>query len=170
MLDSLANFSPLTGGHQLDSFKISFAPLSLTEVYQLAENPANGAIVIMSGTVRQQTEGKPVLSLEYQAYEPMSLAIFRQIAAHIRQQWQEVNPVIIHHRTGKLAVGEMSVLVAVGSPHRQEAFAACCYAIDTLKHQAPIWKKEYWADGSSNWVSIGACEGNSSDILPTATA
>jgi molybdopterin synthase catalytic subunit len=141
-----------------DRFKISFAPLSLDEVYNLANDPANGAIVVMSGTVRQQTDGKPVLYLEYQAYEPMALAIFRQIAAEIRQRWTDTNRVIIYHRIGKLEIGEISVLVAVGCPHRAEAFEACRYAIDTLKHNAPIWKKEYWADGSSTWVSIGACE------------
>ncbi|NJL90353.1 MAG: molybdenum cofactor biosynthesis protein MoaE [Coleofasciculaceae cyanobacterium SM2_1_6] len=141
-----------------DSFAITFAPLSLEEVYQLTDDPANGAIVLMSGTVRNQTDGKPVVSLEYQAYEPMAINIFRTIAQELRQQYPEVNRVVIHHRTGHLKVGEISVIVAVGCPHRGEAFAACQYAIDTLKHNAPIWKKEHWADGSSSWVSIGSCE------------
>jgi molybdopterin synthase catalytic subunit len=141
-----------------ENFRISFAPLSLDEVYSLADDPANGAIVVMSGTVRQQTDGKAVLYLEYQAYEPMAFAIFRQIAAEIRQRWRSTNRVVIHHRIGKLEIGDISVLVAVGCPHRGEAFAACRYAIDNLKHNAPIWKKEFWADGSSTWVNIGACE------------
>ena len=144
--------------HEQDSFAITFAPLSLTEIYSLADDPGNGAIVIMSGTVRNQTEGKPVKSLEYQAYEPMAIAVFRNLARQIRSQWQDVNRVVIHHRIGHLSIGEISVLVAVGCPHRKEAFAACQYAIDTLKHNAPIWKKEHWSDGSSTWVSIGACE------------
>lgn len=144
--------------HVGDEFRITFAPLSLDEVYAAADDPANGAIVIMSGMVRNQTDGQPVVALEYQAYEPMAIAVFRQIAAQIRQQWPEVTHIIIHHRTGKLQVGDISVLVAVGCPHRTEAFAACKYAIDTLKHNAPIWKKEHWADGSTSWVSIGACE------------
>jgi molybdopterin synthase catalytic subunit len=142
--------------------RITFAPLSLAEVYALADDPANGAIVVMSGTVRQQTEGKPVVALEYQAYEPMALEIFKQITADICRQWPDTNRVVIHHRVGRLKVGEISVLVAVGCPHRAEAFAACQHAIDTLKHNAPIWKKEWYshADGtfSSSWVSIGACE------------
>ncbi|MDK3158149.1 molybdenum cofactor biosynthesis protein MoaE [Kamptonema cortianum] len=141
-----------------DSFAITFAPLSLDEIYALADDPANGAIVVMSGTVRHQTDGKPVVALDYQAYEPMAIEVFRQIAAQIRTTWPDVNRVAIHHRVGKLKIGEISVLVAVGCPHRGEAFAACQYAIDTLKHNAPIWKKEHWADGSSTWVSIGACE------------
>ncbi|GAB4242660.1 MAG: molybdenum cofactor biosynthesis protein MoaE [Elainellaceae cyanobacterium] len=141
-----------------DHLAITFAPLSLEEVYALADDAANGAIVVMSGMVRNQTDGQPVVALEYQAYEPMAIEVFKQIAHQIRQTWTDVTHVVIHHRTGKLSIGEISVLVAVGCPHRTEAFAACKYAIDTLKHNAPIWKKEHWADGSTSWVSIGACE------------
>jgi molybdopterin synthase catalytic subunit len=88
----------------------------------------------------------------------MAIRVFQQIAATIRQTWNDVTHVVIHHRVGRLSIGEISVLVAVGCPHRSEAFAACQYAIDTLKHTTPIWKKEIWQDGSSSWVSIGACE------------
>ncbi|HEY9614119.1 molybdenum cofactor biosynthesis protein MoaE [Allocoleopsis sp.] len=147
-----------TQQHTQDNFSITFAPLSLGEIYALAEEPANGAVVVMSGTVRNQTDGKSVVALEYQAYEPMAVRVFEAIAGDIRNRWPEVNRVVIHHRTGRLQIGEISVVVAVGCPHRSEAFAACKYAIDTLKHNAPIWKKEHWADGSSSWVSIGACE------------
>ncbi|WP_088892594.1 molybdenum cofactor biosynthesis protein MoaE [Leptolyngbya ohadii] len=144
-----------------DSFAITYAPLSLEEVYQFADDPANGAIVVMSGMVRNNTEGRAVVALEYQAYEPMAIEIFKQIAHEIRQTWTDVSHVVIHHRTGRLTIGEISVLVAVGCPHRTEAFEACKYAIDTLKHNAPIWKKEHWQDGSTSWVSIGACEQDS---------
>lgn len=143
-----------------DSFAIAFAPLSLTQAYALADDGANGAIALFSGMVRNQTDGQSVMALEYQAYEPMALAVFKQIAIDIRQQWPDITRIVIHHRTGKLTVGEISVLVAISSPHRGEAFAACQYAIDTLKHNAPIWKKEHWQDGSTSWVSIGACEEN----------
>ena len=141
-----------------DSFAIVFAPLLLEDVYASANDPSNGAIVVMSGMVRNQTDGKPVVALEYQAYEPMALQVFYQIASDVRNSWPDVNRVVIHHRVGRLRIGEISVLVAVGCPHRSEAFAACRRAIDTLKHNAPIWKKEHWSDGSSSWVSIGACE------------
>lgn len=145
-----------------DDFAITFAPLSIEEVYRLADDGANGAIVLMSGMVRNQTDGRPVIALEYQAYEPMAIEVFKQIAAQIRQTWPDVTRIVIHHRTGRLGIGEISVLVAVGCPHRTEAFAACKFAIDTLKHNAPIWKKEWYSeqDGklSSSWVSIGACE------------
>lgn len=143
-----------------DNLAIAIAPLSLEEVYNLADDAANGAVVLMSGTVRNQTDGKAVEYLEYQAYQPMAIAVFNSIASEIRQQWQDVNRVVIHHRVGKLTIGEISVIVAVGCPHRGEAFAACRYAIDTLKHNAPIWKKEWFSDGASSWVSIGACEQN----------
>jgi molybdopterin synthase catalytic subunit len=151
-----------TRAHSADRFAIGFAPLSLDEVYQLADDRANGAVVIMSGTVRDRTDGKAVEYLEYQAYEPMAIQVFATIGWEIRRKWTDVTHVVIHHRVGKLQIGEISVLLAVGCPHRSEAFAACQYAIDTLKHQAPIWKKEYYteADGrtANTWVSIGACE------------
>ncbi|MCM0593583.1 MAG: molybdenum cofactor biosynthesis protein MoaE [Gloeotrichia echinulata DVL01] len=145
-----------------DSFAITFAPLSVEEIYAKADDPANGAVVLMSGMVRNQTDGQAVVALEYQAYEPMALQVFYQIAADIRSLWSDVNRVVIYHRIGRLQIGEISVLVAVGCPHRSEAFEACRYAIDTLKHNAPIWKKEYVStlDGTiaSTWVSIGACD------------
>jgi len=144
--------------HSNDYFAITFAPLSIGEVYSLADNPSNGAVVVMSGMVRNNTDGKAVVALEYQAYEPMAIRVFQQISVEIRQTWTDVTHVVIHHRVGKLQIGEISVLVAVGCPHRTEAFGACKYAIDTLKHNAPIWKKEHWEDGSTSWVSIGACE------------
>lgn len=170
MVDRLENRSlasteftgQLTQTRNRDHLAIRFAPLSLDEVYALADDAANGAIVVMSGMVRDNTDGKSVVALEYQAYEPMALRVFEQIAAEIRQTWSEVTHVVIHHRIGRLSISEISVLVAIGCPHRTEAFAACKYAIDTLKHTAPIWKKEWYneQDGtlSSSWVSIGACE------------
>ncbi|MGK7953085.1 MAG: molybdenum cofactor biosynthesis protein MoaE [Xenococcaceae cyanobacterium] len=149
--------SNLTKTHPNDNLAITIAPLSLDAVYRLADDPGNGAVVVMSGTVRNQTNGKTVESLEYQAYEPMAIAVFRSIASEIRQKWADTNRVVIHHRIGHLNIGEISVLVAVGCPHRAEAFEACRYAIDTLKYNAPIWKKEYIkeADGKivTQWIN-----------------
>jgi len=158
---SNTSLTNLTHAKTRDSFAITLAPLCLEEVYRLADDPANGAVVVMSGTVRDRTDGKQVVSLEYQCYEPMALNVFRSIAAQIRQKWQDTNKVVIHHRVGHLQIGEISVLVAVGCPHRAEAFEACRYAIDTLKHNAPIWKKEYIKERESivtgHWVSIKDC-------------
>ncbi len=141
-----------------DSLVIQWAPISLDAVYAQVDDPANGSVVLMVGTVRNNTAGRPVLFLEYEAYETMALSVFREIAQTTRRQWPSINQVIIHHRVGKLTIGEVSVAVAIGSAHRAEGFAACQYAIDTLKHNAPIWKKEHGQDGSSDWVSIGACD------------
>lgn len=156
----IPRLSSASASYPHDAFAVSIAPLSIEDVYSLTDNPANGAIVMMSGTVRNNTDGRPVMALEYQAYEPMAIGVFRLIATDIRKTWTEINRVVIFHRVGRLLVGDISVLVAVGCAHRSEAFAACQYAIDTLKHNAPIWKKEHWSDGSSSWVSIGACELN----------
>lgn len=153
-----AQASPFIKPHSGDTFAITIAPLFLEDVYNLADDSANGAVVMMSGMVRNNTEGRSVVALEYQAYEPMAMRVFQSIAVEIRDHWPDVTHVVIHHRVGRLNIGEISVLVAVGSPHRGEAFAACQYAIDTLKHNAPIWKKEHWADGSSSWASIGVCQ------------
>ncbi|MBE9098094.1 molybdenum cofactor biosynthesis protein MoaE [Vacuolonema iberomarrocanum] len=133
-------------------FVITPEPLSLETVYGLADDPANGAVVVMSGMVRNNTDGRSVVCLEYQAYEPMALRVFEQIAADIKQRWTDVTHVVIHHRTGRLTIGEISVLVAVGCPHRAEAFAACQFAIDSLKDNAPIWKKEWYNDHEFSWV------------------
>jgi molybdopterin synthase catalytic subunit len=135
-----------------DNFAIAFAPLSLEAVYALADDPANGAVVVMSGMVRNNTDGKPVIALEYQSYEPMAIRVFQEIAAQLRQTCPDVTRVVIHHRIGRLNVGEISVLVAVGCPHRSEAFAACQSAIDALKQNAPIWKKEYYSNHEWSWA------------------
>lgn len=163
LLPIMINKSPvLIKPRKEDSFAITLAPLLIEEIYTQADDSANGAVVIMTGMVRNQTDGKKVIALEYQAYQPMALQIFYQIADDIRHQWSDVNRVVIYHRIGRLNVGEISVIVAVGCPHRGEAFAACQYAIDTLKHNAPIWKKEYFQGEngveSSTWVSINICE------------
>ncbi len=136
----------------INDFKLTFAPLDLLSVYAAADVPNNGAIALMSGMVRNQTGGRSVDYLDYQAYDAMALRVFSQIADDLRQKYP-VHRVVIHHRLGKLHVGEVSVLIAVGSSHRQAAFGACAYAIDTLKQNAPIWKKEYWLDGESSWVT-----------------
>jgi molybdopterin synthase catalytic subunit len=138
-----------------EDFRLTYEPLDVSEVYKLANASANGAVVLMSGMVRDKTAGRAVDYLDYQAYDTMAMHVFHQIAEDIRHRYPDVTRVVIHHRLGKLNVGEISVLIAVGSPHRTEAFDACRYAIDTLKQNAPIWKKEYWLDGDSTWVNIG---------------
>jgi molybdopterin synthase catalytic subunit len=110
-----------------------------------------GGIVVFVGTVRNQTKGKRVLRLEFEAYEPMAMAEMRKIAEEIQSKYALLK-VSIHHRVGVLAVGEIPVIIAVAAPHRKAAFEACEYAIDTLKFTVPIWKKEIFEDGEI-WVS-----------------
>jgi molybdopterin synthase catalytic subunit len=112
--------------------------------------PADGALCLFVGVVRDQNAGRAVVRLEYEAYEEMALPLMEEIAAEARRLFP-ITAIRLVHRLGALAIGEASVAVAVASPHRAEAFAACRFAIDTLKAKVPIWKKEFYADGSA-WL------------------
>jgi len=114
-------------------------------------HPGAGGSVVFIGTVRNQTKGRQVLRLEFEAYPPMALREMEKIAETARQRWNAWG-VCIHHRTGVLEVGEIPVVIAVSTPHRQAAFEACQYCIDTLKETVPIWKKEIFEDGEV-WVA-----------------
>jgi len=116
--------------------------------------PADGALCLFVGVVRNENRGRAVVRLEYEAYEEMALPLMQEIAAETKQRFP-VTLVRMVHRLGRLEIGEPSVAVAVASPHRDEAFQACRFAIDTLKAQVPIWKKELYADGSA-WLDEGA--------------
>ncbi len=118
--------------------------------------PEDGALCVFTGVVRNHNDGKPVLYLEYEGYEEMVMTIFDEISQQAKERFG-ANRVRIVHRLGRLEIGETSVAVAVSSPHRDEAFLACRFAIDTLKHKAPIWKKEFYADGSSWLEGPGGC-------------
>ena len=118
--------------------------------------PADGALCLFVGVVRDHHQGRRVLRLEYEAYEEMALPLLERIEAEARQGFP-VSAVRIVHRLGPLDVGEASVAVAVRSVHRAEAFAACHWAIDTLKATVPIWKKEYGEDGAVWMEGPGAC-------------
>jgi molybdopterin synthase catalytic subunit len=110
-----------------------------------------GAVVTFLGTVRDLTDGKVTVALDYEAYPGMAEKKMAEIERDTRQRWP-VGEMAMIHRLGHLDVGEVSVAVAVSCPHRAQAFEACRYAIDRLKELVPIWKKENWADGSTEWV------------------
>jgi molybdopterin synthase catalytic subunit len=112
-----------------------------------------GAVVTFAGIVRNNFGGRPTAYLEYEAYEPMAESVLGQLAAEARTQWG-TGAIAIHHRTGRLEIGETAVLIVVAAPHRHEAFAAAEQIMDRIKQVAPIWKKEVWADGASEWVGI----------------
>src|SRR5882762_2631229 len=107
----------------------------------------DGAIVTFDGCVRNQSHGRRTLYLNYEAYESMALAKMREIAAEVHRKFQ-IDRVAMAHRLGRLEIGETSVFIAVSAPHQAAAFEACRFAIDTLKHSVPIWKKEYFEDGA----------------------
>lgn len=110
-----------------------------------------GGIASFVGTVRNQTKGKSVLKLDFEAYEPMAISEMRKIAEQALSKF-EIKKIAIHHRTGSLKVGEVPVIITASSAHRKAAFEACQFAIDTLKETVPIWKKEIFEDGEV-WVS-----------------
>jgi molybdopterin synthase catalytic subunit len=113
--------------------------------------PDCGAVVTFLGTVRDLTDGKVTQALDYEAYPAMAEKKMAEIEGDTRRRWP-VGEMALLHRLGHLEVGEISVAVAVSCPHRGQAFKACQYAIDRLKELVPIWKKENWADGTTEWV------------------
>lgn len=114
-------------------------------------SPESGGIDVFIGTVRNATKGKSVLKLEFEAYNQMAVNEMKKIASQACDKWP-LQKVLIHHRTGKLQVGEVPVIIAVSAAHRDAAFDACRYIIDTLKQTVPIWKKEFFEDGEV-WVA-----------------
>jgi molybdopterin synthase catalytic subunit len=114
-----------------------------------------GAVVTFLGTVRDLTGEQVTVALDYEAYPGMAEKKMGEIVADARQRWP-IGAIAIEHRLGRLEVGDISVAIAVSTPHRAEAFEACRYVMDRVKELVPIWKKENWADGRTEWVHPGA--------------
>ena len=146
--DEVALIPPVSGG--MDFYEITEAPLSLDALVAAVGQTTSGAIASFLGVVRGHARGRQVDHLEYDAYPEMAVAKMRQIGDELRSCWP-VDRVAIVHRVGTLRVGEASVAIAIGSPHRHEALQACAYAIERLKEIVPIWKKEVWSDGAE-WI------------------
>ena len=152
--DELSLFPPVSGGSAPDDiFAVLEHPLSPDDIAARVDDPAAGGVVIFSGVVRNETGGRPVKFLEYEAHAAMAEAKLREIGAAIRGRWPGVKRVAMLHRIGRLEIGESSVLIAVSAAHRGDAFEACRYAIDTLKRIVPVWKKEHFEDGEV-WVGL----------------
>ena len=132
--------------------EITEQPISTDEVVARVADPANGAVVTFIGVVRGVTEGRETLYLEYEAYPEMAEKVLQQIADEIRARWTDIRKVAIVHRVGRLETGETAVVIALAASHRTQTFDALRYAIDRIKDIAPIWKKEFWADGAE-WRS-----------------
>jgi len=151
--DELCLFPPVSGGAGADIYRVVTEPLSPEAIAAEVDDPGAGGIVIFSGVVRNETGGRPVKFLEYEAHAPMAEAKMREIGESLRGRWSGVKRVAMLHRIGRLEIGEASVLIAVSAAHRGDAFEACRYAIDTLKRTVPVWKKEHFEDGEV-WVGL----------------
>ncbi len=130
--------------------EITQSEIDVGKVIESVQDPASGGIDIFIGTTRNDSGGREVLSMEYDAYVPMALNMMKELAQTVRSKW-EIREISIVHRFGHLKVGEASVVIAVSAAHRKEAFEACHFTIDKLKETIPIWKKEVFRDGEA-WV------------------
>ncbi|HEY3017962.1 MAG TPA: molybdenum cofactor biosynthesis protein MoaE [Gaiellaceae bacterium] len=148
--DEVALIPPVSGG----SFKLSDAALSIDAVVDEVRTDRAGAIATFVGTTRVQSRGRTVTHLEYEAYAGMAEQVMAEIAAELLGGY-DLCEIAIHHRTGRVEIGEASVVIAVSAPHRQDALAACKDAIDTLKERVPLWKKEVY-EGGEEWVGRGS--------------
>lgn len=134
-----------------DIYEITRDPIDKVALEQRLLTGAAGAIVTFDGVVRDQTKGRPVVSLHYEAYAPMAVKEMRKVGEEIHARWPDVINIGMIHRFGELQVTESSIAIVITSPHRRVAFEACHYAIDRVKQTVPIWKKEIFADGEA-WV------------------
>jgi molybdopterin synthase catalytic subunit len=125
-------------------------PLAIEPLAAQIAGGSDGAVVTFLGLVRNHNAGRSVRYLEYEAYEPLALRAFERIAAEIGGRWPGVR-LALHHRIGRLGIGEASVAIATASPHRADAFQACRYAIERVKQIAPIWKREFF-EGGDVWI------------------
>jgi molybdopterin synthase catalytic subunit/molybdopterin converting factor small subunit len=157
--DEVALIPPVSGGSgepvpesrpERPRFEITEAPLSADDVAARVTNPYSGATLVFVGTVREWTKGRRTILLEYEAYPEMAVAQMERIGQEIEARWPGAQVAIVH-RVGRLAISEASVVIAVATPHRADAFEACRYAIERLKQIVPIWKKEIFEDGEE-WV------------------
>ena len=150
--DELALIPPVSGGS--GAFEVRTTPIEVAEVEAIVRHGGAGAVVSFTGAVRDQTNGLAVEALEYEAYKSMAEKYLAKIGAEVTERWPAARVAILH-RVGRLTVGEASVVIAVASPHRADAFEGCRHAIERLKQDVPIWKKEIRTDGSV-WVGVGS--------------
>jgi MoaE-MoaD fusion protein len=150
--DEVAFIPPVSGGAHGTGvlFELTSRPLDARRMETAVAHKGAGAICTFTGVVRDSSRGRSVTHLEYEAYAEMATVQMRRIADEIAERWPEAR-VAMAHRTGRLEIGEPSVVVSVSSPHRAEAIAACKWGIDRLKESVPIWKKEHAADGTY-WI------------------
>lgn len=137
--------------HKKISIRLTDEKLQVTEVLAAVQSDRAGAVDMFVGTVRNHTQDRSVVRLDYEAYDAMAVKEMEKLATQVGDRWP-IEKIAIHHRKGTLEIGDIAVIIAVATPHRQEAFEACKFTIDTLKQTVPIWKKEIFDDGEV-WVS-----------------
>ena len=152
--DELALIPPVSGGASKMHFRMTTDVLNPRDAEQIVAGSATGATITFTGTVRDNARGRAVRALDYEAYAPAAEKMMATIGDEIRERWG-IDRIAIIHRMGLLTVGEASVVIAISSAHRDEAFDACRYAIERLKEIVPIWKKEFYEDGAI-WVGSEA--------------
>jgi MoaE-MoaD fusion protein len=148
--DEVALIPPVSGG----SVRLSGEPLDLAAAVTEVADERAGAIATFVGTTRVESRGRTVVHLEYEAYEGMAERVMEELATSLREN-HDLCAVAIHHRVGRVGIGEQSVVIAVSAPHRHDALAACREAIDTLKETVPLWKKEVY-EGGEEWIGRGS--------------
>ena len=154
--DELAVFPPVSGGSH-DFFELTTEPIDVGQVARRVVLPECGATVTLDGYAREWTKGRRTLYLVYEAYDSMALTEMQRLGAEAHKRF-EIAHIGIVHRTGRLDIGETSVVIVVSAPHRQAAFQACEWAIKELKRTVPIWKKEVYEDGE-DWVGAADFRG-----------
>ena len=153
--DEVALIPPVSGGSSdTELFKVTDQPLDSQRLVEAVRKDESGAVALFFGVARNHSEGRRVRALEYDAYPSMAEKKLREVGDEVRDRWP-ITGIGVLHRTGVLAIGEASLLVAVSAAHRKEAFEACHYAVDRIKETVPIWKKEIWEDGEGEgaWVA-----------------
>ena len=140
----------------MTSFRLTTTAIDAAPLRAELANPASGGYASFEGWVRNHNEGLAVTRLEYQAYDALAVREGERIIHEARERFG-VKRILCVHRTGELQIGDVAVWVAAGSAHRDEAFRACRYVIDEVKHRVPIWKKEHYVNGDSGWVNCERC-------------
>jgi molybdopterin synthase catalytic subunit/molybdopterin converting factor small subunit len=148
--DEVAIIPPVSGG----ALRVLNGPLDLGAVVAEVETDDAGAIATFTGTVRRRSRGRDVVHLEYEAYAEMAEQVMADLAGELERRY-DLCHVAMHHRVGRVDIGEASVVIAVSAPHRHDALAACREAIDTLKKTVPLWKKEFYESGEE-WIGRGS--------------
>jgi molybdopterin synthase catalytic subunit len=144
---------------------IAETPISCDQALAFLDEPAHGAVCSFIGRVRDHNLGKQVRSVSYDVFDELALNTFQAIAAEAQQRWGDGLNIWLEHYKGRLGIGGISIMIAVSSPHRDEAFHVCRFVIESVKHRSPIWKQEHYVNGDSDWVKGHALCQHTSNFL-----